>query len=69
MQSTTGAWLPWALYLQLLLTPVESARFAQTGTVSPVFTKARTNKYKRVGFLNLFFQGLAIHKVRPGLPT
>ncbi|XP_035397432.1 ras-related protein Rab-39B isoform X1 [Cygnus olor] len=69
MQSTTGAWLPWALYLQLLLTPVESARFAQTGTVSPVFTKARTNTYERVSSFILFFQGLAIHKVCPGLPS
>lgn len=64
MQSTTGAGLPWALYLQLLLTPVGSTRFAQTGTASPVLTKTRANRYERVSFLILsFFQVLAIHRV------
>lgn len=55
MQSTTGAGLPWALYLQLLLTPVGSTRFAQTGTASPVLTKRRANRYERVSFLILSF--------------
>ena len=55
MQSTTGAGLQWALYLQLLLTPVGSTRFAQTGTASPVLTKTRANRYERVSFLILSF--------------
>lgn len=55
MQSTTGAGLPWALYLQLLLTPVGSTRFAQTGTASPDLTKTRANRYERVSFLILSF--------------